>query len=128
MLRKMLLLVLAVQLGVFVAGCATTAPTGSATAGTTYFMGTAEKTYQTTVLKAYNAVLEVLKDAGIEPYAKSVDATGGRIEATFADGKNLKVTVEMVSSNATTVKIRVGKLGDVGRSNFIIERLNKRLE
>jgi hypothetical protein len=128
MLRKMLYLVLVTQIAVLATGCATTAPTGSATAGTVYFMGSAEKTYQANVEKAYKAALDVFEDAGIAPYAKSIDATSARVEGTFTDGKTLKVTMKAVGANVTEVKIRVGTLGDVSRSNFIIEKMNKQLE
>jgi hypothetical protein len=107
-------------------GCRSTRTTSGASTGPAgYITGAYTKTYSATVDKVYEAALRMLQDDKIAPYNKEIGATTGLIEATLADGKTVTIDLKASGTNTTDTTIKIGALGDTGRSNYFFEKLDK---
>ncbi len=124
------LLVLFVPLLVLVGGCAAALVAGAAAGGTTYawYKGEARTSLPhdvPTVFKAAERVLE--QELKVRILSRRYDATAGVIEAERADGKAIKVSLNLSGERVTNVRVRVGTFGDKKWSNLFLDKLKARL-
>jgi len=126
MSRKTLVLLLVLSLVLAVWGCRSTkTSSGATTGGTSYIVGTYQKSYPWTVTQAVSHADAVLRADNIPIYKRQVGATVATIEGTLSDGSNLKMDFKATSANNTTVTIRVGTFGDSARTNYFFSKLDE---
>jgi len=77
------------------------------------------------VIEATKATLEDLELVGID---SNVDQLKGKITARMAVGTKVSVNLEAIGSDNTSVKIKVGTLGDKSISMQIMRNIRKRVE
>jgi hypothetical protein len=77
------------------------------------------------VVNATNATLEDLELVGID---RTVDKLKGKITARMAVGTKVTVNLKGTGTDSTSIKIKVGKLGDRSISMQILRNIEKRLE
>ena len=75
----------------------------------------------------YNATLKGLKKLELPVLVDRKDKLTAKIESKFADGTNVWIDIESLTSRTTRIKIRVGVLGDQERSNEILNAIEQGL-
>jgi len=99
-----------------------------AAAGTyAYVKGQLEATYSAEYEQTWAATLDTLEALEISVEEKNKDAFGGNIKARRADGTPVRIEVAPVTSDVTSVKIRVGVFGDRAISERIRTEIEGRL-
>jgi len=93
-----------------------------------YIKGALEITYSSGYEETWAATLDTLRAFEIAVQSADKDAFGGQIAATRADATPVKIKITPVTSNSTTVKIRVGTFGDRSISEKIAARIKTNLE
>lgn len=92
-----------------------------------YAQGAVEGTYARTVEVATTAVVESLKEAGIIITSTSEDATSARVLGIAADDADVRTDLKAVGDGVTTVRIRVGKVGNRERAEILLSKIAERL-
>jgi hypothetical protein len=77
------------------------------------------------VVNATNATLEDLELVGID---RTVDKLKGKITARMAVGTKVTINLKSMDTDGTSIKIKVGKLGDRSISMQIFRNIEKRLK
>ncbi len=77
------------------------------------------------VVNATNATLEDLELVGVD---STVDKLKGKITARMAVGTKVTIILKSVGADSTSIKIKVGKLGDRSISMQILRNIEKRLK
>jgi hypothetical protein len=128
MSRRTLVVLLVLSLVVVTWGCRSTkTSSGATTGGTSYIVGTYQKSYPWTVTQAVSQAETVLHADSIPVYKRQVGATVATLEGTLSDGSNLKMDFKATSASNTTVTIRVGTFGDSSRTNYFFSKLDERM-
>ena len=76
------------------------------------------------VVNATNATLEDLELVGVD---RTVDKLKGKITARMAVGTKVTINLKSMDSGSTSIKIKVGKLGDRSISMQIFRNIEKRI-
>jgi uncharacterized lipoprotein len=116
----------AILLLICLTGCAPAAFLVGAAAGVggyKYYEGALTVIYQAAYENTWNASIKALEQMGIKVKDKERQLTTGKIEASLADDKPVRITVKYKSSSETEVTIRVGLLGDENASNVIKDKI-----
>ncbi len=85
-------------------------------------LNTQEREYAVSAEKSFKASLDGVKDAGLRVDRERHDSLGGEIEATRADGSDVKVTVKAIDKDRSRVTIRVGP-GDAQLATLLHEKI-----
>jgi len=93
-----------------------------------YVKGQLETAYPATYEQTWQATLDALEGLGISVETSGKDAFGGTIKAKRADGTSVRLKVAPITSNSTSVKIRVGLFGDRTVSEGISTEIASRLK
>ncbi|MBN1793962.1 MAG: DUF3568 family protein [Candidatus Omnitrophica bacterium] len=120
-------------IGVFAihtAGCAAAVVgTAAAAAGTgVWAYGRLHKDIDASLTQVYEATLKALAELELEPTEDRKDRLTARIRTEFADGANVWIDLDAITANATKMVIRVGVMGDRGRSQQILEKTEDNLK
>lgn len=75
----------------------------------------------------WSSTLAALDELGLGQTSAKKDAFSGQIQAERADGTKIKITVTPVTETLTSVKIRVGTLGNRDMSAKIAAEIEKQL-
>lgn len=92
-----------------------------------YVEGELEKTYSARVQQVWNASMRAVQQLEMRVVGSEKDAVGGSIDARRIDGTPVKLRVQSVGTNVTSVKVRVGTFGDREVSDRIIARIDQNL-
>jgi hypothetical protein len=72
-----------------------------------------------------------LTDQGLPVIKETSDKEGDdgkvKIDSRFSDGKDLSITIASIAHDLTEVRVKVGALGDEGRSQWIMNEIGNRL-
>jgi len=93
-----------------------------------YVKGQLEVTYSATYEQTWQATLDALDGLGISVETSGKDAFGGKIKAKRADGTSVRLKVAPITSNSTSVNIRVGVFGNQTVSEGISAEIASRLK
>ncbi len=97
-------------------GCWVVAAGAVGAAAATYYAGKVEQTLDAPVPRTYEAALAALEGQGLHPFQKRSDKVSAHVEAEYADGKHVWITMEAVGAGATKVTVRVGIVPDKDRA------------
>jgi hypothetical protein len=89
--------------------------------------GALEKEYPVEYEKLVRATEESLKDLKIRAVETRKDKLGGTITGSRSDGTSVKITLVPTEPEKTTLKVRVGVLGDREASEKIMIKINEEL-
>ncbi len=115
----------------WIQGCAVLlvgAGAGAGAGAVAYVKGELQSTYAASLDRTWNATLVALKEMNITVQKEKKDSLGGDIEAVRADGTSVKIAVAPAGQGTTTVKIRIGILGDRDGSETINRRIAQHLK
>lgn len=102
---------------------------GVGAAGTyAYVKGQMEVSYAADYERTWAATLDTLKALEVSVQNANRDAFGGEVRAKRADGTAVTIKVAPVTSDVTSVKIRVGTFGNRSISNRISTEIENRLQ
>ncbi len=109
-------------------GCVAAAVGAAAGAGTVvYLKGNLEETMATGTPAVHRATIAALQDLRVPIVKNEHDNVNAKIESRFADNTTIWIWIDGISSNASTLKIRVGTFGEESRSRMILERIHRNL-
>lgn len=89
-----------------------------------YIEGALERDYALTYDAAWEATNTALSNQFISVKDSTNDGTRGKIEAIRKDGKNVLITLKYKQKTVTSVKIRVGILGNQEEAKHIHEEIS----
>ena len=92
-----------------------------------YVRGEQKVSYPKPLGITYNATLAALKSLEMPILTSTKDLTDGTIEARKGDGSTVNIRLSRESDQVTTVRIRVGVLGDEASSKLISDKIAKQL-
>ena len=75
----------------------------------------------------HKAVVRGFKDLDLQAITNQVDKIAGVVGTIFADGMDVEVKLEAVSSEATRISIRCGITGDQSRTELVFRAIEKHL-
>ena len=75
-----------------------------------------------------NATIATLEDLELVGVDSTVDKLKGKITARMAVGTKVTINLKGIDSGSTSIKIKVGKLGDRSISMQILRNIEKRLK
>ncbi len=109
-------------------GCVAAAVGAAAGAGTVvYLKGNLEETMAAGTPAVHRATIAALQDLRVPIVKNEYDNVNARIESRFADNTTIWIWIDGISSNASTLKLRVGTFGEENRSRMILERIHRNL-
>ena len=128
----MLNLVLRIALALLVccsfSGCIALAVGGAAgAAGAIYVKGQLKDHLNAPVERAYKASVATLDAKKIAITSKSADSSSAHIKAKYADGKEIWIDLDEVTSAVCDIHIRVGLTGDQDRSIDLLDGIKSKL-
>ncbi len=109
-------------------GCVALAIGGAAgAAGVMYHEGRLVDKVNAPIDRAYDAALSTLAAKKLAVSSKSADIASAHIKSKYADGKELWIDIEAITSEVCEIKIRVGITGDQDRAIDLLEGIKSRL-
>ena len=127
--RKLLSLLWVLMMPLF-SGCLAAWIAGGAVAGImvySYFQGELERKYPADFTQTWQATMKMVEQMEFELDSQQKDAISGRIDAHRANGTPIRIYLEMISPNVTSVRIRVGSEGDQAISEIIHDKIRENL-
>ena len=122
-----ILLALAASAGcaLFAAGAGVAVGVG----GAEYYHGELKQAYAAPMEKAWNASLTAVEELKMKATEKSIDNLDQNrvIKGSTEEGKDFQITLEALSKDVTTVKVRIGVFGDEAYSKRVQEMIAKNL-
>lgn len=120
--------VLAVLFAVYGAGCAAFLVGGAIGGGTAvYIKGQMEETFNKPVHGVHEATLAALKELNMPVVEDTHDNTSAKIKSKVASGEDVWIDISALSNTDSKVTVRVGIMGDEGKSTAILNTINKHL-
>ncbi len=109
-------------------GCVALAIGGAAgAAGVMYHEGRLVDKVNAPIDRAYDAALSTLAAKKLAVSSKSADIASAHIKSKYADGKELWIDIEAITSEVCEIKIRVGITGDQDRAIDLLDGIKSRL-
>jgi len=96
-------------------------------AGAVYAKGRLTDQLDGNVERSYNAALAALRARDLVIQEQEADVSSAFIRSEFIDGKEIRISLDAITSQVTEVKIRVGLTGDHSRSIMLLEDIKARL-
>ncbi|MBI2195197.1 MAG: DUF3568 family protein [Planctomycetes bacterium] len=119
---------LAWLLPLFASGCAALVIGAAAGAGgTVYVKGKLEEVLNHSVTQVHEATQKGLQDLGLPLVKDHADKMSAEMKSGFSDGKDVWIEIAWISEKSCKIKIRVGYMGDQGRSVQILDAVKKKL-
>jgi hypothetical protein len=120
--------VLAVLFAVYGAGCAAFVAGGAIGGGTAvYVKGQVEQTFNNSVPQVHEATLAALKELNMPVVEDVHDETSAKMKSVVASGEEVWIDISALSNTASKVTLRVGTMGDEGKSTTILNTIHKNL-
>lgn len=109
-------------------GCSSESAGPADTAGKTlYSWGELNATESAGIEKVYGASLKAVEELKLPIIQKGVDAMSGKIVTRDVEDKKIIITLTAVTDGMTKLSIKVGTLGDEGKSKLIYEQIKKKM-
>jgi hypothetical protein len=109
-------------------GCVALVAGGAAGAGTVvYIKGQLDEDINAPVSRVFGASISALKDLGLPLIEERHDRLSAKIKSEFADGSDVWIEIESLTSQSCKITIRVGIMGDEYKSRQILDRIHKHI-
>lgn len=121
-------LVLAVLFAVYGAGCAAFVAGGAiGGGGAVYIKGQVEETFNKPVHRVHGATLAALRELNMPLFEDTHDNTSAKIKSKVASGEDVWIDISALSNTDSKVTVRVGIMGDQGKSMAILNTVQQHL-
>ncbi len=128
MRSRHIVFVLAVLFAIYGAGCVAFVAGGAIGGGTAvYVKGQVEQTFDHSVPRVHRATLAALKELNMPVIEDKHDETSAKMKSVVASGEDVWIDISALSNTASKETIRVGTMGDEGKSNTILNAIHKNL-
>ncbi len=128
MFKQSLRVAAAILVVLSLSGCVALAIGGAAgAAGVMYHEGRLVDKVNAPIDRAYAAALSTLAAKKLAVSSKSADIASAHIKSKYADGKEIWIDIEAITSEVCEIKIRVGITGDQDRAIDLLEGIKSRL-
>ncbi len=105
-------------------GCAALLIGAVAGAGTvTYLQGELKQNVDAPLQKAHKAAVKALADNKIFIFNDVLTSKDASLNGEYADGTKVRVSITSLTPNASSIHIRVGKVGDEEKSIAIMDKI-----
>jgi hypothetical protein len=109
------------------AGCWLVVGAAGGAAGAIYVKGRLKDRFDAPVARVHEAPRAALKEMGLSLHEDKADQLSAQVESKFADGTRVWVTINADGNESSKISIRVGVMGDEGRSRAILDSIKKHL-
>jgi hypothetical protein len=109
------------------AGCWLVVGAAGGAAGAIYVKGQLKDRLDAPVARVHEAARAALKDMGLSLHEDKADQLSAQVESKFADGTHVWITINADGEENSNITIRVGVLGDEGKSRAVLDAIKKRL-
>ena len=92
-----------------------------------YSWGSFDAVESAGINKVYDASLKAAEELKLLVIQKDVDSMSGKITARDVADKKIIITLTATTDKMTKLSIRVGTLGDEGKSKLIYEQIKKKM-
>lgn len=106
----------------FLTACGPVAVAGAAAGGYVWNNNSLQRTYNVSVDRAHSATVSALRDMRMTIRNDEVVATGGKIDATSADNKDVDIRIHP-DDGQTRINIRYGVIGDKDLARMVHEKI-----
>jgi hypothetical protein len=96
-------------------------------AGAVYVKGRLVDNVNAPVTAVYNASRSMLNAKGLPIKDEKADVASAHLRSEYADGDDIRIEIEAVTSEVSKIKIRVGLTGDHNRSLDLLNGIKARL-
>ncbi len=128
MRSRRIVFVLLLLFAVSSSGCAALVVGAAAGGGTAvYIKGQVEQTFSHSVPRVHEATLAALKELNMPVIEDNHDDTSAKMKSVVASGEDVWINISALSNTASKVTVRVGTMGDEGKSTAIINKIEKNL-
>ncbi len=126
--HKVLVVLSTVLLALQLAGCAALLVGGAAGAGAVvYVKGQLNENMNASVSRVHGASISALGDLKLPIIEDNHDRLSAKIKSQFADGSDVWIEIESVTSESSKITVRVGVTGDEGKSRQILDAIHRHL-
>ncbi len=109
-------------------GCAALLLGGAAGAGSVvYVKGQLKEDIAANVTAVHGAPISALKNLNLPVVEDSYDKLSAKIRSRFANGDDVWIDIESVTTQSSRISIRVGILGDQSKSRQILDGIHRYL-
>ncbi len=108
-------------------GCVAAVSAGAGVGGYKYYTGRLKVEYASDYNRVWKASRKALQDLDISIISTQKDKISGEIKGERQNGEKVRIHLKNKSGGVTSVKIRVGLIGDKDASLLIKEKIDKRL-
>ncbi len=120
--------VLAVLFAIYGAGCVAFVAGGAIGGGAAvYVKGQMDETFNKPVHKVHNATLAALRELNMPLFEDTHDNTSAKIKSKVVSGEDVWIEISALSNTDSKVTVRVGIMGDEGKSSAILNTIQKHL-
>jgi hypothetical protein len=95
--------------------------------GVVFIKGNLEQNVDYPVKHVYEASLDGLKRLNIDVYQKTLNDHSALIYGRFDTGEKARVVITALTEQASSLKIRVGFVGDESKSSLVLDAIKKAL-
>jgi hypothetical protein len=127
--RPICLLLLLAALAVHSSGCLAVAAGAGAAGTVAYMRGNLEIEEPYTIQQTYTAAREAVQELGLRIIEAETgqDALSARVTARDSADKRIEIRLKAITSNATTLSVRVGTFGDKTKTHRIYNTIREHL-
>jgi hypothetical protein len=108
-------------------GCSSESKETGASGKVEYSWGELNATESAGIEKVYDASLKAVEELKLPIIQKGVDSMSGKIIARDVEDKKIIITLTAATGGMTKMSIKVGTLGDEGKSKLIYEQIKKKM-
>jgi hypothetical protein len=110
------------------AGCAALLVGGAAGAGTVvYVKGQLNENMNASASRVHDASISALDELKLPIIEDNHDRLSAKIKSRFADGSDVWIEIQSVTSESSKITVRVGVVGDEGKSRQILDAIHRHL-
>lgn len=108
-------------------GCSSESKGTGASGKVEYSWGELNATESAGIEKTYDASLKAVEELKLPIIQKGVDSMSGKIITRDVEDKKIIITLTAATGGMTKISIKVGTLGDEGKSKLIYEQIKKKM-
>ncbi len=108
-------------------GCVALAGAAAGAGGVVWVKGRLQEELNYSLDEVYQATKNAIDQMNLPLSIDRKDAMTAKIESKFSDGTNVWIDLKYLAAKSTEIKLRVGVMGDLTRSNKILDQVKKNL-
>ena len=127
-IKQFTVVIMLSALAVSQSGCFALLAGAAAGAGTlAWANGDLEYNFDSSVSEVHDATLKALRKTGLVVAQDVNDKHNAKLKSSYADGKDVNISISALTEKSSKIQIRVGVFGDRARSEALLNTIEKYL-